>query len=419
MFILHARIVIPLDSAAIVDGAVALDGPLIVGCGRYREILSRFGPADEIDLTDCVLLPGLVNAHTHLELSYLKGEVPYRNNFIQWVDSLRELRSQALPSQLGDGTFERIMNHACRESVQGGVTTVGDISYEHRAWHYLSRQPLRKTCFAEVFGMTGDLDTPGEYLRRCIARTRTDELLRLGLSPHAPYSAASAVYGLSAELAAENFSDDSPISLTTHLAETVEESVFLLEGTGPWLDYLKRINKWDGSFICPGQSPVNYFLSLDLADQPFLLAHVNYITDDELTALARAEHSVVFCPRSHYFFNRPAHSFRSMLEAGVNVCLGTDSLASNDSLSILDEMRFLHEQYPDFSVETLLKMGTINGAAALGWQDKVGRLTVGMEADLTAVPLTGDNSDPLTDILESNTRPQLTIVRGKIVYHIT
>ena len=419
MIILHARIVIPLDSAAIVDGAVAIDGPLIVGCGRYREILSRFGPADEIDLTDCVLLPGLVNAHTHLELSYLKGEVPYRNNFIQWVDSLMELRSQALSGQPSDGTFERIMNDACQESVQGGVTTVGDISYEHRAWHYLSRLPLRKTCFAEVFGMTGDLDTPDEYLRRCIARTCTDELLRLGLSPHAPYSAGSGVYGLSAELAAEKSSDDSPISLTTHLAETVEESVFLLEGTGPWLDYLKRINKWDGSFICPKQSPVNYFLSLDLTDQPFLLAHVNYITDDELTALARTEHSVVFCPRSHHFFDRPAHSFRSMLEAGVNVCLGTDSLVSNDSLSILDEMRFLHGQYPNFPVETLLKMGTINGAIALGWQDRIGRLTIGMEADLTAVPLTGDNSNPLTDIFESDTRPQLTIVRGKIVYHIT
>ncbi|MCK5270161.1 MAG: amidohydrolase family protein, partial [Sedimentisphaerales bacterium] len=140
MFILHARIVIPLDSAAIVDGAVAIDGPLIIGCGRYRDIISRFGPANEIDLTDCVLLPGLVNAHTHLELSYLKGEVPYRNNFVQWVDSLRELRSQ-----FSDGTFERIISHACRESVQSGVTTVGDISYEHRAWHYLSSQPLRKT----------------------------------------------------------------------------------------------------------------------------------------------------------------------------------------------------------------------------------------------------------------------------------
>ena len=414
MFILHARIVIPLDSEAIIDGAVAIDGPLIVGCGPYREILSRFGSADEIDLTDCLLLPGLVNAHTHLELSYLKGEVPYRNNFIQWVDSLRQLRSP-----FSNGTFERIINNACRESVQGGVTTVGDISYEHRAWHYLSYQPLRKTCFAEVFGMTGDLNTPDEYLRRCIAQTHTDELLRLGLSPHAPYSAGSGVYGLSAELAAENSSDDSPISLTTHLAETTEEIELLREGTGPWLDYLKKINKWDGSFTCPKQSPVNYFLSLDLSDQPFLLAHVNYITDDELTALARTKHSVVFCPRSHYFFGRPAHSFRSMMEAGINVCLGTDSLVSNDSLSILDEMRFLHKQYPDFSVETLLKMGTLNGAVALGWQDKIGRLTDGMEADLTAVPLTGDHSNPLSDIFESNTQPRLTIVRGKIVHHIT
>jgi len=199
------------------------------------------------------------------------------------------------------------------------------------------------------------------------------------------------------------------------LAETIEEHEFLLDGTGPWLDFLKRIDRWHNSFHCPHLSPVKYFLQLELADQPFLLAHVNYITDDELDLLAQSNHSVAYCPRSHSYFGHQPHRFPQMLSRGINVCLGTDSLACNDSLSILDEMRFIHKQNPGFCTETLLKMATINGATALRWQDKVGTIALGKEADLIAIPLTDSSAEPLSDILRSSVSPKLTIVRGKIV----
>jgi len=414
MILLHGRIVVPIDAPEIKDGAVAVDGPLIVGCGPYQQIHKQYPGADEINLTDCLLLPGLINAHTHLELSHLKGLVSYEGDFIEWIIRLITARRQTVKPLV------EIINGAVEELVRGGVTTVADICYEHRAWPYLKQLNLRKICYAEVFGLTDKLEAQTEYLHRALEHTETDDLLRLGLSPHAPYSAGAELYELAARLAgAHNSEGESPVALTTHLAETPGEIEFLTKGGGVWLEFLQRINRWDGLFKCPKQRPVEYFLSLELQEQRFLLAHVNYISDEELSALAQTRHSVVFCPRSHHFFGHPTHRFGDMLAAGINVCFGTDSLASNNTLSILDEMRFVHQQYPKFSADTLIKMGTINGAVALGWEDKIGSIACGKEADLVAIPLTGNHDQSLADILKSETQPKLTMVAGKIVHQST
>ena len=136
MLILHPRVVAdPIDSSIIIDAGIAIDGALIAGCGPYRQIRERFGPADEIDLSDCIVLPGLVNAHTHLELSHLRGKIPYDGDFVDWVFRLTKARGDSHDS------LEKILIDACRESLQGGVTTVGDICYEHRAWRHLKQLP--------------------------------------------------------------------------------------------------------------------------------------------------------------------------------------------------------------------------------------------------------------------------------------
>lgn len=404
MLILHARTILPVVRDPIDDGAVAIDNTTITHCDTYANLRSQFPDAEVIDLTDCAILPGLINAHTHLELSVLKDRVPFRGDFIDWVWRLGAARRELLTD------LESCLTDACQKSLAAGVTTVGDICFKHRAWPYLAQMPIRKTCFAEVFGLTKDLDSPCLYLQQCIEQTQTDPLLRLGLSPHAPYSASAGVYNTAAELSAQH-----DLALTTHLAETPAEIDFLMHGTGPWLSYLQQIHRWDNSFVYPHQRPVEYFLQLDLSDQPFLLAHVNYLNDEELGALAQTNHSVVYCPRSHRFFNHPGHPFRRMLAASINVCLGTDSLASNSTLSILDEIRFLHDNYPDLAGETILQMATLNGARALGWDDKIGTITPGLEADLIAIPLNHPPTDPLSDILSSNTQPYLTMVRGKII----
>ena len=407
MLILHGGIVFPVGSGAIGDGAVVVDGGAISGCGPYKQIRRNFSDADEIELSGCVLFPGMVNAHTHLELSGLKGQVSYEGDFVDWARRLTAARGRTVDEVAG------VVGEACGESVRAGVTTVGDICYYGDTGRYLGDQVIRKTAFAEVFGMTVELGDAVERLERCSAEPTKDSLLRRGFSPHAPYSASGRLYGRVAHLARER-----GLVLSTHLAEDTAEIEFLQSGGGPWREYLEELGKWDGSFIAPGCGPVQYFLQLDLADQAWALAHVNYISDVELGALARTQHSVVYCPRSHDFFGYRPHRFVEMLAAGINVCLGTDSLASNDSLSILDEVRFLHRRYPDVPCEMLLKMATVNGAVALGWSEQIGTLAPSKQADLIAVRLTGSEADPLVDIWRSEEQPIFTMVAGQIVHRV-
>lgn len=391
-------------------GAVAVEGGVIRGVGKTQELAAVYAGAQQIDLGDCVLLPGLINAHTHLELSDLRGRVSFCGSFVDWISRLAAARRR-YQGDLGD-----VIAAACRESVAGGVTTVGDICLKHRAWVHLAAERIRKVCFAEVFGLTGPVETAREYLLECLRDTEQGGLLRLGFSPHAPYSTVRGVYEMAAALAGR-----SGLALTTHLAETTEEVQFLADGGGDWGEYLRSIHKWDGSFAPPGRTPVDYFLRMKLGGEPFLLAHVNYLGDEELTALARSGHSVAYCPRSHAFFGHPAHRWREMLAAGVNVCLGTDSLASNESLSILDELRFLYGRHRDVDTAMLVKMATINGARALRWEDRIGSLEVGKEADMIAVPLGAaaqgsDAAGALRDVLAGSARPRVTMVAGEVVY---
>jgi cytosine/adenosine deaminase-related metal-dependent hydrolase len=406
MLILHAKTVLPVDTEAISDGAVAVAGHQIKAIGPWQKLHQTFPKAETIDLTDCVLLPGLVNAHTHLEFSNLKGQLP-EGDFIEWLGHLKgHLKETHGPGNMA--VLAEAIAQGCRGSLRGGVTTVADICIENQARQFLVEQPIRKACFAEVLGLSADVTAARDYLTKCVEGFTANPLLRLGISPHAPYSTGPRVYELAAELA-ERYN----LLLTTHLSEMPAERQFCLNGSGPWVDYLKDIKRWDGTFECPHLTPVDYFLKMKLHGRSFLLAHVNYISDDELERLAETPHSVVYCPRSHRFFGHKNHRFMDMLAKGINVALGTDSLASNDTLSILDEMRFIHRERPDVPLDTILRMATINGARALDWDDTTGSISAGKEADIIAIPLTGGSDDGLADILESQAMVKMVMLRGE------
>jgi aminodeoxyfutalosine deaminase len=404
--LLHAHSVLPVADEPIPDGAVAVENHRIIALGPWGLLRKHYPKTRVVDLTDCVLLPGLINAHTHFELSHLKDRIAPGGNFVAWIRKLVAARRRAT-EPLAD-----VIRAACRESIPAGTTTVGDISHQHQAWPILNESPIRKVCFAEVLDITPQWPKAAFYLERCLADTPADKpLLRLGFSPHAPYSVTPELYTLTTRKAARH-----RLPLATHLAESADEIEFLQTGIGPWRAYIEQIGKWDDSFVCPHTTPVDYFLKLDLADQPFLLAHVNYITDDELRKLAKTGHSVAWCPRAHAFFRHPPHRFRDMLAAGVNVCLGTDSLACNSTLSILDEMRFLHRNCPDVPSATILRMATLNAAKALRWDDRIGSIEPEKFADLIAVPLADPiSTDPCFGLLESNCHPRFVMIHGEIL----
>ena len=222
--------------------------------------------------------------------------------------------------------------------------------------------------------------------------------LLLGLAPHTPYTVSFADLTATANLAASK-----RLPFTLHFLETPDEAQWLAAGSA---GQTSELHKFLAARGMPADAPTGGPFGLleragILAARP-LLAHVNYIDDADLNRLAAAQASVAFCPRAHAFFGHAPHRWRDMLAAGINVCLGTDSLASNSSLSILDELRYLRRQYEDAPAQTLLEMGTIRAARALGMADSIGSLGQGKLADFITIPIGEGARDPIVEILDSN-----------------
>jgi cytosine/adenosine deaminase-related metal-dependent hydrolase len=410
---LRPRVIIPVQSPPLVDRAIG------VSAGRITSWVH--GSAERAsDLGDVALLPGLVNAHTHLELSYLSGRVPFEETFAGWIGRLISERRRCSD----DASRSASIRSGVEQSLAAGVTTVGDIGYGPWQTDALSASPIRSVAFAEVLGIgtaaTGALHRADEMegaLRIYAARAAMDALrdpLHVGISPHAPYSTSAEVYRRCVARAKEH-----GWRITTHLAETREEIEFLRDGKGPLRELLDSRGILPAGWTPPGCSPVEFAESVGLLEMSPLLAHVNYVTDEEITRLARHDCHVAYCPRTHRFFGHEPHRFREMLDRGINVCVATDSLASNPSLSVLEELQFLRREHPDVSPQTLLEMGTIRGARALGLERVTGSIALGKQADLVALRMTARTpQDAIEEILAGETSVHSVYVAGRRVWPV-
>jgi cytosine/adenosine deaminase-related metal-dependent hydrolase len=237
-------------------------------------------------------------------------------------------------------------------------------------------------------------------------RSSEREGLRAGIEPHAPYSIDLRGY---AQCLSEASVRGMP--LATHLAETPDEAAFLADHSGEF----RRL--WDilGSSVedVPtfAGGPIAAMRATGVLTHPAVLAHVNYVSDRELEILARGRASVVYCPRTHAYFGHPPHRYAEMLARGVNVAVGTDSTASSPDLDLMADLRLIYRQGPDLGAATILEMGTVSGARALGMADFIGKLEAGYRADLCAFPARGAN--PLHDLLESQQPCAATVVAGR------
>jgi aminodeoxyfutalosine deaminase len=299
-------------------------------------------------------------------------------------------------------------------SLAAGVTLVGDISASGMSSQALKLEKLRKVVFEEVTAFLPErANQVLNSLEARLAQTEPDSLLTLGVSPHAPYSVSPELFRAVAELAHRR-----GMRLATHVAETRAEIEFLNCGTGEFAGFLSQLGVLPEGWAPPGVPPVAYLEKLGLLNRPAILIHCNYLDDDSMARILNRSCSVAYCPRSHAFFGFENHPVRRLLDMGVNVALGTDSLASSNSLSILDEMRFLFQVRKDLKSDEILQMGTINGAVALDFGGVLGRLRRGYWADMTVLQLPGDFSDRnvVTQILEGAGEVLATIIQGEIVW---
>ena len=338
-----------------------------------------------LEFDNALCLPGFVNCHTHLDLSHLHRQVPRGLKFHEWAPAV--IAGRAMPQSM----IEAGIDDACRMMVASGTTAVLDISVGGDAAKYVSKHGLRGIIALEVLGWSGDAAEKSMARADEIARRLfSDESDRLGkegqapfsntagaalengaspcdygLSPHAPYSTSMELY----QHAFGRAFGDGRVC-TTHVAESLEEEQFIRDGKGPLRELLAMFGIDLSSFHGYGQNPLSLVLDwispwLGAENPRTVLIHCNYAREADLKLLAAFRPSVCWCPRSHAWFEHEQWPLAAMREAGVNLVIGTDSLASNDGVDILGELR-LAAKHPDADVAELFKAATINGRRALG-----------------------------------------------------
>ena len=429
--IYSARWVLPIASLPIENGAVAVAGETIAGVGTRDDLIARFPDAAATDFGTSVLLPGLVNAHSHLELTvmrgFLEGEEP---DFFAWLRKLTVARM----SMTADDLF---VSAACGaiEAARAGITCVGDSSSAApQSMKALREIGLRGIVYQESFGPDPQLaDENVAKLRDQLAEMRALESanVRAGVSPHAPYTVSAPQLKLIARLAL-----DDGLPLMMHAAESEAERVFIVDGTGPFADGLRaRGIDWQAQKI----STIEYLARHGVLETRPLLAHCITVNDADIETIRSAGAGVAHCPKSNAKLRHGRAPFARFLAANLNLGLGTDSVASNNNCDILEEARFatllarMHgtgfslcddSSAPETEVcaTDALFAATLGGARALGLDSRIGALAEGMQADLIAVALDSAHQQPPTNpvdalIFSSSGRDvRMTMVAGKEVY---
>jgi 5-methylthioadenosine/S-adenosylhomocysteine deaminase len=405
--IYSARWVLTAAAAPPIErGAVAVDGPLIVGVGDAAEIAQRFPDARIEDFGQSVILPGLVNTHTHLELTALRGYLENEeNDFFAW---LRKLTLARMERMTADDIRVSATWGAC-EAVRAGITSVGDASDAGMMSMLALRDVgLRGVVYQESFGPDPRLvEENFAKLRGKVEQLREIEtdLVRVGVSPHAPYTVCRPQLELIAEFAiAER------LPLMMHAAESAAEESFLRDGTGLFAEGLaKRGIEW----TAPGISTIQYLHRAGILATEPLLAHCIHVDDEDIATLKQTNSCVAHCPKSNAKLGHGHAPLAKFLAAGVTVGLGSDSVASNNTCDLLEEARFavLSAQNPSVKASHILAAATFGGV-----------LSERSQADLVVVGLDGVHQlpvyDPVTTLVFSSSGRDvlLTTIAGREVY---
>jgi cytosine/adenosine deaminase-related metal-dependent hydrolase len=416
--IYSARWVLPVSAAPIEHGAVAVAGPRIVGVGARDEIAARFPEAQVESFGQSVILPGLVNTHTHLELTALRGYLEKEeSDFFAW---LRKLTIARLERMTADDIRVSAMWGAC-EAVRAGITCVGDASdFGKMSMLALQDVGLRGIVFQESFGPDPRLvEENFAQLKVKIAELREleSELVQVGVSPHAPYTVCGPQLELIADFA---ISERRPLMM--HAAESQAEEDFLRHGKGLFADGLaQRGIAWTP----PRTSTIQYLKQVGILDCEPLLAHCIRVDQNDIETLAQTGSKVAHCPKSNAKLGHGRAPLTSFLDAGVKVGLGSDSVASNNTCDLIEEARFAYllARNPSLTTSHIVAAATTGGAQCLGLAERgIGVLSEGAQADLVVVGLDGTHQlpvyDPVTALVFSSSGRDvlLTIIAGREVY---
>jgi len=377
MQIYTASYVLPISSPPIPGGGVAVENGMITAVGSAAGLRALSG-AKVTDLPGCVIVPGLVNAHTHLELTHfpawkVRKDLDYLpKTYVEWIRQVMKIRRALAP-----GEVELSVREGLRLCIESGTTAVGEILSDFSLAPLYGASPLTVRLFLEVIGH--DPVACDALLERVEASLGTlDGRMLPGVSPHAPHTVSGHLFKGVQELCQRL-----AVPKAVHLSESVEEVAFMFDSSGPIAEVIYPMARWEGYLPAPmGATSASYLDGLGVLDASTLAVHAVHVTPADVALLKQRGVSVVLCPRSNDRLNVGCAPHHLLKSAGLPLALGTDSLASNDSLSLWDEMRYLRESAPDaFSAEELLAMATQGGARALGIEAQTGTLEAGKRGD--------------------------------------
>jgi aminodeoxyfutalosine deaminase len=359
------------------DGFVRVESGKIMDVGQGRRSLSddqiiHHGPG--------VLMPSLINAHTHLDLCALKQTTDTEAGFIGWVESVIQKKEQT-----GQNALLQAAQAGIDELKLSGTWVVGDICSSTISPRLFMNSGLSGVWFQEYLG-TG---FPSDFRCEKVSDTQT-----LSVAGHAPHTTSPAML---VRLKSAARKSSTPFSL--HLSESIDEIQFLTTGEGPWADFLNARGIDTSDWGLTGAGPVQHAERLGLLDNSTLVVHLVFADEKEVSMLAEKQVHVCICARSNSNLHKRLPDVPMMMQAGLRLCLGTDSLASNDSLSLFDEMVYLSSVFPQISPRDILTMATVNGARALGFEDRFGRLTPGRAVKMIYVPVSASGREQVTEAI--------------------
>jgi 5-methylthioadenosine/S-adenosylhomocysteine deaminase len=410
----HARWVLPITQPPIENGTVVETDGVITYVG------SRVGapPGKDYDLGEAILLPGLINTHTHLELTAMRGFLE-NCQFAAWIDKLRQSRNEVLD----DAMLLDSARFGIIEGIEAGITTYADTCSSGVAMQAMRDLGVRGIMYQEVFGpdpsqSSGAMRELEERIEK-LQGAQTD-LVSLGVSPHAPYTVSDPLYH-----AAAKFANDRALPLAMHIAESEAENDIVVSGSGEFADRWRRRGI---PVERRARSPIALIEKHGALERGPLLIHCVRVDDADIAIMARHHCAVAHCPASNAKFGHGIAPLLPIMAAGIRVGMGSDSVASNNRMDILDEARLavlIHRaairKHDAFGAHQALELATIGGARALGLESRVGSLEVEKDADLAAfridIPRTTPIGDPYSAAIFAlpGRSAELVTVRGRML----
>lgn len=422
MKIFAADHVLPISSDPIRNGAVAVNGSTIAAVGARTDIERQFPSAEAEDFGEAAIMPGMVNCHSHLEITSMRGALDdVEHDFSAWLLKLNGLRA----GLSDDGIREAAVN-GVMEGARAGVTCFGDIGrMGHAGVHALKTVGLRGIVFQETEFSPDNRTADDDFLSFAAKfeelKSEETDLVRVGLSPHSPYTVGSRLFELIAQYSILN-----RVPLTIHAAESSDEHELMTQGTG---FFTSVYEKYGVDWNSPHCTPIEYLERLGVLSAQPLLAHCVTVSDSDIRKISANGAKIAHCPKSNAKFGHGYAPFEAFLDARIAVGLGSDSVASNNTCDLLEESRFAALSARNrpgsnrfISAKEMLETATLGGATALGLDDEIGTLEPGKQADIAVVSLANIAQQPVSDVhtalvFASNARDVvMTMVNGKRIY---